>query len=105
LLGEKALEKKSLYNLDSLDYHDYMTWQLQDAKNKLSEVVDTSINNGPQIISRHGHNTAVVISYADYQRYIAPMKGLKKTLLSSGLDELQLARDASIIGRATDFSL
>lgn len=82
-----------------------MTWQLQDAKNKLSEVVDTSINKGPQIISRRGRNTAVVISYADYQRYIAPKKGLKKTLLSSGLDELELSRDQSTAGRATELIL
>lgn len=82
-----------------------MAWQLQDAKNKLSEVVDTSINKGPQIISRRGHNTAVIISYEDYQRYIAPRKGLKKTLLSSGLDKLELGRDQSATGRATDFAL
>jgi antitoxin Phd len=82
-----------------------MTWQLQEAKNKLSEVVNTSINKGPQIISRRGHNAAVVISYADYQRYIAPKKGLKKTLLSSGLDELNLSRDQSTTGRATDLLL
>ncbi len=101
---QEALEM-DLYILDCLDYYEHMIWQLQEAKNKLSEVVDTSINNGPQIISRHGHNAAVVISYADYQRYIASTKGLKKTLLSSGLDELTLARDNSTVGRTTGFSL
>ena len=82
-----------------------MTWQLQEAKNKLSEVVDTSIRKGPQIISRHGQNTAVVISYADYKRYLAPTKGLKKVLAASGLDELDITRDKSTGGRATEFEL
>lgn len=82
-----------------------MTWQLQDAKNKLSEVVDTSIRKGPQIISRRGHNTAVVISYEDYQKYIAPKKGLVEVLRSGNLDELDLTRDQSTTGRAADFKL
>lgn len=82
-----------------------MTWQLQEAKNKLSEVVETSIRKGPQIISRHGHNTAVVISYADYRRYMAPKKGLKKVLATSGLDDLDISRDKSTTGRGTELEL
>ncbi|HTE57622.1 MAG TPA: type II toxin-antitoxin system Phd/YefM family antitoxin [Verrucomicrobiae bacterium] len=78
---------------------------MQDAKNKLSEVVDTSISKGPQIISRRGRNTAVVMSYEDYRRHITPKKGLKKLLMSTDLDELDLARDQSVSGRATDLKL
>ncbi len=81
-----------------------MKWQLQDAKNKFSEVVETSINSGPQIISRRGKDTAVVISFKEYQRYVAP-KNLKKTLMSTGFDTLDLTRDMSPTGRATKFSL
>ncbi len=76
-----------------------MTWQLQDAKNKLSEVVDTSIRKGPQIITRRGQNTAVVISFEDYQRYMAPKKSLKKILTATGFDTLDLRRDKSTAGR------
>jgi antitoxin Phd len=82
-----------------------MTWQLQDAKNKLSEVVDSSISKGPQIISRRGRNTAVVMSYEDYQRYVTPKRSLKKALMSSAFDELVINRDESVSGRATDFTL
>jgi len=82
-----------------------MTWQIQDAKNKLSEVVDTSISKGPQIISRRGRNTAVVISYKDYQRYIINKRDLKKTLMASGFDELAITRDKATSGRATDFKI
>ena len=82
-----------------------MVWQVQDAKNKFSEVIDTSISKGPQIISRRGHNTAVMISFEDYTHYIAPKKELKKTLLSTGFDQLDIERDKTTSGRATNFIL
>ncbi len=55
-----------------------MTWQLQEAKNKFSEVVDTSLTKGPQIISRRGKNTAVVMSYAEYQNLTKPLQTFKQ---------------------------
>jgi len=43
-------------------------WQLQEAKNKLSEVVNKALSSGPQEITRHGRKTAVVLSFQNYQR-------------------------------------
>lgn len=43
-------------------------WQLQEAKNRLSEVVEEAIEHGPQIITRRGEQTAVVLSFADWTR-------------------------------------
>ncbi len=82
-----------------------MTWQLQEAKNKLSEVVDTSLSQGPQIISRRGKNTAVLIGFDDYQRLVGPKRDLKKTLMSTGFNTLEVDRDTSTSGRASDFTL
>ncbi|MCB1032907.1 MAG: type II toxin-antitoxin system Phd/YefM family antitoxin, partial [Acidobacteria bacterium] len=48
------------------------TWQLQHAKNKLSEVVDRAVQEGPQVISRRGVETAVVVSVRDYRKLVAP---------------------------------
>ncbi len=79
-----------------------MTWQLQEAKNKFSELVETSLSQGPQIISRRGKDTAVVMSYKDYQRYAKPKQDLKHLLMNSGFHELNLDRDKSLTGRATD---
>jgi len=42
-------------------------WALQDAKNKLSEVVDAAARGEPQIVTRRGVETAVVISYQEYE--------------------------------------
>lgn len=79
-----------------------MTWQLQEAKNRLSEVVETSLTKGPQIISRRGKNTAVLLSYEEYERLKQPKKSLKQLLQNSGFAELDLSRDSSTTGRATD---
>ena len=43
-------------------------WALQDAKNKLSEVVDAASRGQPQVVTRRGVATAVVMSYEEYQR-------------------------------------
>ncbi len=44
------------------------SWQLQDAKNRFSEVVDEATRSGPQIITRRGVDAAVVVSAADWAR-------------------------------------
>ncbi len=43
-------------------------WQLQDAKARLSEVVKSSQERGPQEITVRGKSAAVVLSRADYDR-------------------------------------
>jgi prevent-host-death family protein len=40
-------------------------WQFQEAKNKLSEVVNLALKKGAQIITRRGEEVAVVLSYTD----------------------------------------
>ena len=41
-------------------------WQLQDAKNRLSELVDRALAEGPQVITRRGRDTVVVLSCENY---------------------------------------
>jgi antitoxin Phd len=43
-------------------------WQLQDAKNRLSEVVDKALTDGAQTITRRGKRVAVLISAEEYER-------------------------------------
>lgn len=45
-----------------------MTWQLQEAKNRLSEVVERALNEGPQTITRHGRPAVVVVDAGQYER-------------------------------------
>jgi len=72
-------------------------WQLQEAKNKLSEVVDEAMQNGPQLITRRGIEAAVVISFADYRKMVAKQGKLTTFFRESPLvdAELDLVRDTS----------
>ncbi|MCB2262883.1 MAG: type II toxin-antitoxin system Phd/YefM family antitoxin [Candidatus Thiosymbion ectosymbiont of Robbea hypermnestra] len=45
-----------------------MNWQLQEAKNKFSRVVEEARHHGPQIITVRGKETAVVLSIEEYGR-------------------------------------
>jgi antitoxin Phd len=81
-------------NLDSLAFATVSTmiWQLQTAKQKLSEVVDRALAEGPQTITRHGRETAVVVSVRDYRR-LTEDDGFKSYLLSGPtLEGLDLER-------------
>ena len=43
-------------------------WQIQDAKNKLSEVIACALRQGPQLITRHGEKTVVVVAYTEFEK-------------------------------------
>jgi prevent-host-death family protein len=69
---------------------EYNIWPLQDAKNKFSEVVNDALRRGPQVITRRGIQTAVVISYEDYQRLQKPQADLVAFFQNSPLAEVEL---------------
>jgi antitoxin Phd len=75
------------------------TWQLQEAKQKLSKVVDAALNQGPQIITRHGKEVVIVIGYERFRKMTAPNQKLSDFFLNSPLvdEELDLTRDKSAI--------
>jgi prevent-host-death family protein len=47
-------------------------WTLENAKNKLSEVVRRALDHEPQLVTRGGRDAVVVIAKEDYERLIAP---------------------------------
>lgn len=47
-----------------------MSWQLQDAKNRFSAVVKAAEKEGPQVITVHGQEKAVVLSTETYQHLV-----------------------------------
>ena len=61
------------------------SWQLQDAKARLSEVVDQANTHGPQVITRRGKKTAVVLAFDDYVRLSSGALPLVDMLLRSPL--------------------
>ena len=44
------------------------SWQLQEAKNKLSQVIDDALTGEPQVITRRGEEVVIVLAYSEYQR-------------------------------------
>ena len=48
-----------------------MEWQLQDAKNHFSKVVQSARTQGPQIVTLRGERAAVVLSARDYDALTA----------------------------------
>ncbi len=75
------------------------TWQMQEAKARLSELVKTAQSEGPQKITMHGQSVAVVISQSMYQRLTNNQLTLTEFLKNSpffGMEELTLEREQSL---------
>jgi len=73
------------------------SWQLQEAKNKFSQVVENAVSDGPQIITKHGVEVAIVISFAEYQKMITSKGKVSEFFRDSPLAgiDLDLWRDKS----------
>jgi prevent-host-death family protein len=70
-----------------------MTWNLADAKNRLSEVVNLALSQGPQTITRR-EDTVVVIAAAEYEELLGKRQSFKDFLMSGPYFEgLDLKRD------------
>jgi antitoxin Phd len=47
----------------------FMTkWQLQEAKARFSELIDDTLEKGPQVVTRRGIDTAVVVSIDEWHK-------------------------------------
>lgn len=77
-------------------------WQVQKAKSHFSEVMDDAATKGPQIITRHGSERAVVLSIEDYRALTAHKPDLRSYLLGGPkVDEFEVTRDRDT-GRTID---
>ncbi|MCJ8007290.1 type II toxin-antitoxin system Phd/YefM family antitoxin [Lederbergia wuyishanensis] len=74
-----------------------MQWQIQEAKNRLSQLVKKATDEGPQIISVRGKPTAVVLSVDEYERLTKPKTRLTDFFKESPLQDVELD-----IERSTD---
>jgi len=58
-------------------------WPVQDAKARFSEFLDASVTEGPQVVSRRGVETAVLVPISEWRRLTANEKPNLKDLLLS----------------------
>ena len=70
-------------------------WQLQEAKNRFSEVINLALTNGPQLVTRRGERTAVLLSYADYEKLCKAQGRLSEFFRESPLAGIEINRDHS----------
>jgi prevent-host-death family protein len=59
-----------------------MDWQLQDAKNRFSELVQRALHEGPQTVTLRGERAAVVLSAQAYDALVAERPSLVDHLLA-----------------------
>jgi antitoxin Phd len=73
-------------------------WPVQDAKARFSELLDACVSEGPQVVTRRGTETAVLVPIDEWKRLInAARPSLKELLLS---DEARIDFDIPLRGRA-----
>lgn len=72
-----------------------------DAKNNLSALISAALKGEPQLITKNGTETAVIISYTEYQRLTAKRESLVEFLLNSPLrnSDIDLSRSKAGAGR------
>jgi len=70
-------------------------WQVQEAKTKLSELIERACAEGPQTITRHGAERAVVLSVEYYRMLLAHKPDFKAHLLAGPkVEDFVIKRDS-----------
>ena len=74
------------------------TWQLQEAKNKFSELVEKAQHEGPQFVTKHGKESVVVLSMEEYKKIVRPKSDLFQFMQKSPLSKtlINIERDKSL---------
>lgn len=60
-----------------------MSWQLQEAKQKFSELVRRALEDGPQVVTRRGEEVVVVVPAAEFRRLTEDKPDFKEYLMSA----------------------
>jgi len=79
-----------------------MVWQLQNAKQRFSEVIDRALAEGPQLVTRRGRAVVVVLAIDAYRRLSEGEHEFKRFLSAApDFDLLELERSEETV-RAVD---
>ncbi len=76
-------------------------WPVQDAKARFSELLDACVSEGPQVVTRRGAETAVLVPIAEWKRLSSAARPSLKALLLSdeGRADFDLPQRGSAIRR------
>lgn len=64
------------------------SWQLQEAKNQFSTVVEKALTDGYQVVTRHGQPAVVVMSMKEFHKLKPRTQSLSRFLADSPLRDL-----------------
>jgi prevent-host-death family protein len=69
-----------------------VTWQLQEASARFGELLDASLQEGPQVVARDGQEMAVLVPIDEWKRLKGERPTLKDVLLHSspGIDDMMI---------------
>jgi prevent-host-death family protein len=74
-----------------------MSWQVQEAKQRFSELVRRAYDEGPQIVTRHGEEVVVVVAAEEFRRLTGSKPDFKTFLLTGpDLGALDLERERGL---------
>lgn len=74
-----------------------MSWQLQEAKQKFSELVRRTVEEGPQTVTRHGEEIVVVVPAEEFRRLTGDKPDFKEFLMGGpDLSVLDLERSREL---------
>jgi prevent-host-death family protein len=70
-------------------------WQLQQAKQQFSRLVEMACTEGPQVVTRNGKEVVVVLAVGDYRTLRSDGGGFKRFLAAApDFDVLEVERSA-----------
>ena len=82
---------------ESLVKNEAATWTIADAKARFAELVDRAVADGPQVVTRRGRQTAVVVSVDEWER-----KTRRRGTLADFLAASPLVGSGLTVERMTD---
>ncbi|MFL6127940.1 MAG: type II toxin-antitoxin system Phd/YefM family antitoxin [Mycobacteriales bacterium] len=72
-------------------------WQLQEAKQRFSELVRSARSDGPQFVTKHGDEVAVVLDIREYRRLQGGSRDFKEFLRAGpDLEALDIRRSREV---------
>lgn len=73
-------------------------WQVAEARDRIKEIIDAALSDGPQVIRRRGEDVVVVVSIRDWERrqptlkeVLLSPKGRIEDLLAGGGKDIEIS--------------
>jgi len=72
-----------------------MKWKTREAKARFEEMLERTLEEGPQTVTRHGKPVAVLVEVGQYRHLSAGRKSFKALLASAPLEGVEIRRSRS----------